>query len=74
MFYVKLAFYVLKVFHNCSCVPEAPLPSMNMSAVLGQCPRNDNCDYIFKIYMAVTVLGAFISASGATPGYVVLLR
>ncbi|XP_017350201.1 solute carrier organic anion transporter family member 1C1 [Ictalurus punctatus] len=62
------------VFHNCSCIAEAPLPSMNMSAVLGQCPRKDNCDYMFKIYMVVTVIGAFISASGATPGYIVLLR
>ncbi|KAB5542190.1 hypothetical protein PHYPO_G00088610 [Pangasianodon hypophthalmus] len=62
------------VFHNCSCVAEAPMPSMNMSAVLGQCPRKDNCDYMFKIYMAVTVIGAFISASGATPAYIVLLR
>ncbi|KAK3517524.1 hypothetical protein QTP70_012610 [Hemibagrus guttatus] len=62
------------VFHNCSCVAEAPLPSINMSAVLGQCPRKDNCDYMFKIYMAMTVLGAFVSASGATPAYIVLLR
>ncbi|XP_053505985.1 solute carrier organic anion transporter family member 1C1 isoform X2 [Ictalurus furcatus] len=62
------------VFHNCSCIAEAPLPSRNMSAVLGQCPRKENCDYMFKIYMVVTVIGAFISASGATPGYIVLLR
>ncbi|TSK13160.1 Solute carrier organic anion transporter family member 1C1 [Bagarius yarrelli] len=62
------------VFHNCSCVAEAPLHSMNLSAVLGQCPRKDNCDYTFKIYMVVTVIGAFLSASGATPAYFVLLR
>ncbi|KAM9467570.1 solute carrier organic anion transporter family, member 1D1 isoform 1-T1 [Clarias gariepinus] len=62
------------VFHNCSCVAEAPLPSMNMSAVLGQCPRKDDCDYMFKIYMVVTVLGAFFSACGSTPGYIVMLR
>ncbi|XP_060759022.1 solute carrier organic anion transporter family member 1C1-like isoform X2 [Neoarius graeffei] len=62
------------VFHNCSCVAEALLPSMNMSVVLGQCPRKENCDYMFKIYMMMTVLGAFFSASGATPGYIVLLR
>ncbi|KAF4079595.1 hypothetical protein AMELA_G00179940 [Ameiurus melas] len=29
---------------------------------------------MFKIYMVVTVIGAFISASGATPAYIVLLR
>ncbi|XP_046729896.1 solute carrier organic anion transporter family member 1C1-like [Silurus meridionalis] len=62
------------VFHNCSCVVEAPKASMNMSAVLGQCPNKDNCDYMFKIYMAMTVLGAFISASGASPAYIILLR
>lgn len=65
---------LLKVFHNCSCIAEAPLPGMNMSAVLGQCPRKDNCDYMFKIYMAMTVIGAFFSASGASPSYIVLLR
>uniref|UniRef100_A0AAQ4P5K0 Solute carrier organic anion transporter family member n=1 Tax=Gasterosteus aculeatus aculeatus TaxID=481459 RepID=A0AAQ4P5K0_GASAC len=49
-------------------------PGMNMSAVLGQCPRRSNCDYNFKIYMALSVLGSFISACGGTPGYIVLLR
>ncbi|XP_062852544.1 solute carrier organic anion transporter family member 1C1-like [Trichomycterus rosablanca] len=62
------------VFHNCSCVAEAALPATNMSAVLGQCPRDNSCDRMFKIYMAMSVLGAFISACGATPGYIILLR
>lgn len=47
---------------------------MNMSAVLGQCPRKSDCDYMFKVYMALSVVGSFISACGATPGYIVLLR
>uniref|UniRef100_A0A3B5M993 Solute carrier organic anion transporter family member n=1 Tax=Xiphophorus couchianus TaxID=32473 RepID=A0A3B5M993_9TELE len=38
------------------------------------CSRKSDCDYKFKIYMALTVAGAFISACGATPGYIVLLR
>ncbi|MEQ2243599.1 hypothetical protein ILYODFUR_008550 [Ilyodon furcidens] len=46
----------------------------NMSAVLGQCSRGTECDSQFKIYMALSVLGAFISACGGTPGYIVLLR
>lgn len=71
---IALLLFFSKVFHNCSCVAEASLPSMNMSAVLGQCPHKDNCDLMFKIYMVVTVIGAFISASGATPSYIVLLR
>ncbi|XP_076008406.1 solute carrier organic anion transporter family, member 1D1 [Genypterus blacodes] len=62
------------VFHNCSCVREMMTPGLNMSAVLGQCARKSDCDYIFKFYMAVTILGAFVSACGGTPGYIVLLR
>lgn len=49
-------------------------PGMNMSAVLGQCPRKSDCDRIFKFYMALSVVGSFISACGGTPGYIVLLR
>ncbi|XP_067346006.1 solute carrier organic anion transporter family member 1C1-like isoform X2 [Channa argus] len=62
------------VFHNCTCVREKMTPGMNMSAVLGQCPRRSDCDYKFKIYMILSVLGSFISASGGTPGYIVVLR
>ncbi|KAM7366976.1 hypothetical protein PAMP_014906 [Pampus punctatissimus] len=62
------------VFHNCSCVGEMMSPGMNMSVVLGQCPRKSDCDRIFKIYMALSALGSFISACGGTPGYIVLLR
>uniref|UniRef100_A0A8C3AVE8 Solute carrier organic anion transporter family member n=1 Tax=Cyclopterus lumpus TaxID=8103 RepID=A0A8C3AVE8_CYCLU len=46
--------------------------SINMSVELGQCPRRSNCDHIFKIYMALSALGSFISACGGTPGYIVL--
>ncbi|XP_061570197.1 solute carrier organic anion transporter family member 1C1-like [Cololabis saira] len=62
------------VFNNCSCVGETVTPAMNMSAVLGQCPRKSECDSKFKIYMALSVIGSFISACGGTPGYIVLLR
>ncbi|XP_029019154.1 solute carrier organic anion transporter family member 1C1-like [Betta splendens] len=62
------------VFHNCSCIAEKMIPGMNMSVVLGQCPRKSDCDSMFKVYMALSVLGAFISACGGTPGYIVLLR
>ncbi|XP_054609442.1 solute carrier organic anion transporter family member 1C1-like isoform X1 [Dunckerocampus dactyliophorus] len=62
------------VFHNCSCVGAIMSPGLNMSTVLGQCPRKSNCDRIFKIYMALSVVGSFISACGGTPGYIVLLR
>ncbi|KAM3587996.1 uncharacterized protein V6R79_018423 [Siganus canaliculatus] len=62
------------MFHNCTCVGERMNPGMNMSAVLGQCPRKNDCDRMFKIYMALSVMGSFISACGGTPGYIVLLR
>ncbi|XP_056131592.1 solute carrier organic anion transporter family member 1C1-like [Lampris incognitus] len=62
------------VFHNCTCVGETITPGMNMSVILGQCPRNSGCDRMFRFYMAVSVLGAFVSACGGTPGYIVLLR
>ncbi|KAK9976133.1 hypothetical protein ABG768_021339 [Culter alburnus] len=62
------------VFHNCTCIGESSFPYANMSAVLGQCPRKNDCDYMFKFYMVVSVIGAFISACGATPGYIILLR
>ncbi|KAJ8381910.1 hypothetical protein SKAU_G00026880 [Synaphobranchus kaupii] len=60
-------------FHNCSCVETWPVPSANSSVALGQCSRQ-NCDSMFRYYMAASVVGAFISACGATPGYIVLLR
>ncbi|XP_041934961.1 solute carrier organic anion transporter family, member 1D1 [Alosa sapidissima] len=62
------------IFHNCSCVLEVAMPPANMSATLGQCPRKSDCDTMFKWYMGVSVVGAFVSACGATPGYIVLLR
>ncbi|XP_067110215.1 solute carrier organic anion transporter family member 1C1-like [Osmerus mordax] len=62
------------VFHNCTCVKETSAPAGNMSAILGQCPRRSDCDFMFKFYMAASVVGAFVSACGATPGYIVLLR
>ncbi|XP_053270899.1 solute carrier organic anion transporter family member 1C1 [Pleuronectes platessa] len=62
------------MFHNCSCIEDKRTSSANMSAVLGQCPRSSDCDGMFKIYMALSVIGSFISACGATPGYIVLLR
>uniref|UniRef100_A0A8C8JF40 Solute carrier organic anion transporter family member n=1 Tax=Oncorhynchus tshawytscha TaxID=74940 RepID=A0A8C8JF40_ONCTS len=65
-------------FHNCTCMQELKgglmAPPTNRSAILGQCPRKRDCDRMFKFYMAVSVLGAFVSACGGTSGYIVLLR
>ncbi|XP_041114267.1 solute carrier organic anion transporter family member 1C1-like isoform X2 [Polyodon spathula] len=62
------------VFHNCSCVAFSAPPSENISVILGQCPRKDDCRRSFIYYMAVSVIGSFISALGATPGYIVTIR
>ncbi|MGH0165140.1 UNVERIFIED_CONTAM: hypothetical protein FKN15_060241 [Acipenser sinensis] len=62
-----------KVFHNCSCVAFAAPPSGNISVILGQCPRKDDCRRSFIYYLAVSVIGSFISALGATPGYIVTI-
>ncbi|XP_062373773.1 solute carrier organic anion transporter family member 1C1-like [Sardina pilchardus] len=62
------------IFHNCSCVSEVPTPPANVSVSLGQCPRKDDCANMFMWYMGVSVVGAFVSACGASPGYIVLLR
>ncbi|XP_015207630.2 solute carrier organic anion transporter family, member 1D1 isoform X1 [Lepisosteus oculatus] len=62
------------VFHNCSCLEAGPLQSENTSAILGQCPRPNDCESMFKYYMIFSVIGAYISACGATPGYIILLR
>ncbi|XP_031438915.1 solute carrier organic anion transporter family member 1C1-like [Clupea harengus] len=62
------------IFHNCTCVEEVVMPPANLSATLGQCSRKGDCDRMFMWYMGVSVVGAFVSACGATPGYIVLLR
>ncbi|XP_015207633.2 solute carrier organic anion transporter family member 1C1-like isoform X3 [Lepisosteus oculatus] len=62
------------VFHNCTCVASFPPPSGNLSVVVGQCPRKDECKRSFIVYMAVSVLSSFINALGITPGYMVIIR
>ncbi|XP_066561705.1 solute carrier organic anion transporter family, member 1D1 isoform X3 [Amia ocellicauda] len=57
------------VFYNCSC-----LEAGNSSAILGQCPRPEDCDTMFKYYMFISVVAAYLSACGATPMYIILLR
>ncbi|MGH0165139.1 UNVERIFIED_CONTAM: hypothetical protein FKN15_060240 [Acipenser sinensis] len=61
------------VFHNCSCVATGT-ESKNTSVVLGQCARGDDCGTMFTYYLVVSVIGAYISACGATPGTIILLR
>ncbi|XP_078091444.1 solute carrier organic anion transporter family member 1C1-like [Mustelus asterias] len=60
------------VFHNCSCI--SAFTAGNSSALLGQCPRRDDCGRIFIYFMAVTVVSAFTFSFGAIPGFMILLR
>ncbi|XP_063785475.1 solute carrier organic anion transporter family member 1A2-like isoform X2 [Pseudophryne corroboree] len=57
------------IFQNCSCVF-----SPNMTAVLGQCPREERCNTMLVYYMILTLVACFIFAIGAMPGYMVLIR
>ncbi|XP_053113049.1 solute carrier organic anion transporter family member 1C1-like isoform X2 [Hemicordylus capensis] len=59
------------VFHNCSCVGAAG--PANLSAVLGQCPR-DHCAKAFPYFVTLLSICAFIICLGATPMYMVLFR
>ncbi|XP_063785483.1 solute carrier organic anion transporter family member 1A2-like isoform X2 [Pseudophryne corroboree] len=57
------------IFQNCSCVF-----SPNMTAVLGQCPREERCNTMLVYFMILNVLCCFIFSIGAMPGYMVLIR
>nr|XP_028602932.1 solute carrier organic anion transporter family member 1C1-like [Podarcis muralis]XP_028602933.1 solute carrier organic anion transporter family member 1C1-like [Podarcis muralis]XP_028602934.1 solute carrier organic anion transporter family member 1C1-like [Podarcis muralis] len=59
------------VFHNCSCVGVSG-PG-NLSAVLGQCPR-DSCTKSFPYFLALTFLFAFGFSLGGTPTYMIMFR
>ena len=65
---------VLQVFHNCSCLSLLYPAGGSTSVSLGQCPRGDDCVRSFTSYMAISVLSSFISALGAMPGYMVIIR
>ncbi|XP_044137462.1 solute carrier organic anion transporter family member 1A2-like [Bufo gargarizans] len=57
------------LFHNCSCIQ-----SVNGSATLGQCPREEACDTMLLYFMILNLVCCFIYSLGAMPGYMVLIR
>ncbi|XP_056408935.1 solute carrier organic anion transporter family member 1A2-like isoform X2 [Hyla sarda] len=57
------------IFHNCSCVQ-----TVNSSAILGQCPRGEECDTMLLYFMVLNLVCCFIYSLGALPGYMVLIR
>ncbi|XP_060891675.1 solute carrier organic anion transporter family member 1C1-like isoform X1 [Labrus mixtus] len=62
------------VFDNCTCVALAETQTGNLTATLGQCPRQDSCDKIFPYFLALCVVSSFIISLGGTPGFVLLVR
>uniref|UniRef100_A0A8D0BI00 Solute carrier organic anion transporter family member n=1 Tax=Salvator merianae TaxID=96440 RepID=A0A8D0BI00_SALMN len=59
------------VFHNCSCVGVSG-PG-NLSAALGQCPR-DNCTKVFPYYLALKFVNACMLSLAGSPLYMIMLR
>uniref|UniRef100_A0A8D0BRP7 Solute carrier organic anion transporter family member n=1 Tax=Salvator merianae TaxID=96440 RepID=A0A8D0BRP7_SALMN len=57
------------VFHNCSCVGVSG-PG-NLSAALGQCPR-DNCTKVFPYYLALKFVNACMLSLAGSPLYMII--
>lgn len=67
----SLFYFIFQVFHNCSCV-AASGPG-NLSAVLGQCPR-EKCTEMFPYFLALLTICSFLGFFGATPTYMIMFR
>nr|XP_025039524.1 solute carrier organic anion transporter family member 1A2 [Pelodiscus sinensis]XP_025039525.1 solute carrier organic anion transporter family member 1A2 [Pelodiscus sinensis]XP_025039526.1 solute carrier organic anion transporter family member 1A2 [Pelodiscus sinensis]XP_025039527.1 solute carrier organic anion transporter family member 1A2 [Pelodiscus sinensis] len=62
------------VFENCTCIAASGFSSGNVSAVLGQCDKDANCDMMLHYFLILTIVCSFIFSLGAIPGYMVLIR
>ncbi|EHB09306.1 Solute carrier organic anion transporter family member 1B3 [Heterocephalus glaber] len=62
------------VFYNCSCLEVSGFKSMNYSARLGECPRDNPCRKKHYFYIGVQVMDAFFSALGATSFILLLVK
>ncbi|XP_069718240.1 solute carrier organic anion transporter family member 1C1-like [Phaenicophaeus curvirostris] len=62
------------VFHNCSCLEASSLWTGNNSAILGQCPKSEDCSRKFIYYTVIQVISGFCYALGGTPAYVIMFR
>lgn len=59
-------------FEQCACVGGAAWG--NASAVLGQCPRDDECPTAFLQFMVASVLASFAGSMGFTATQLIFLR
>ncbi|XP_010184970.1 PREDICTED: solute carrier organic anion transporter family member 1C1-like, partial [Mesitornis unicolor] len=62
------------VFHNCSCLEASRSWTGNNSAILGQCPKSEDCSKNFIYYTVIQVLSGFCYALGGTPAYMIMFR
>ncbi|KFQ19028.1 Solute carrier organic anion transporter family member 1A2, partial [Merops nubicus] len=62
------------VFENCTCVAASGFSSQNVSAILGQCDREEYCDRMLNYFLILTLVCSFIFSLAAMPGYMVLIR
>ncbi|KAM9276219.1 solute carrier organic anion transporter family member 1B3-like [Cariama cristata] len=62
------------VFHNCSCLKANSSWTGNNSAILGQCPRSEDCSKKFIYYTVIQVISGFCYALGGTPAYMIVFR
>ncbi|XP_040451240.1 solute carrier organic anion transporter family member 1A2-like isoform X4 [Falco naumanni] len=62
------------VFENCTCVAATGFSSQNVSAILGQCDGEENCDKMLHYFLVLSLVCSFIFSLAAMPGYMVLIR
>ncbi|XP_015265184.1 PREDICTED: solute carrier organic anion transporter family member 1B3-like, partial [Gekko japonicus] len=62
------------VFHNCSCIENVGFMRRNFSAVLGECPKSDECSRKFIYFIAIKLISSFFYALGGTPFYMIMIR
>ncbi|XP_054844851.1 solute carrier organic anion transporter family member 1B3-like [Eublepharis macularius] len=62
------------VFHNCSCIENVGLVRRNLTAILGECPKSDDCSRKFIYFIAVKLISSFLYAVGGTPFYMIMIR
>ncbi|XP_061219836.1 solute carrier organic anion transporter family member 1A2-like [Neopsephotus bourkii] len=62
------------VFENCTCVAASGFSSQNISATLGQCDGEENCEKMLHYFLILSLVCSFIFSLAAMPGYMVLIR
>uniref|UniRef100_A0A8B9S6G4 Solute carrier organic anion transporter family member n=1 Tax=Apteryx owenii TaxID=8824 RepID=A0A8B9S6G4_APTOW len=53
------------VFENCTCVAASEFLSQNVSAILGQCDREENCDKMLHYFLILSLVCSFIFSLSA---------